>query len=261
MRIERINNNQIQVLFLAQDLADRNITVNDILTQQGGKTQDLFNEITQVLQREHDFFAGGSSLMFECRVAHNALCVIATRVDGQNGMLGGIPGQQNFGQIIGDLMTQMNGGGQFNHEMGPGNGMPNNGFISYHGQVPGNIPGGKPQKGHKSNCPKTRAAQNAPPAQAFEILSFPNFDMLAHAAAKIPDTFKGYSYVCKHDGKYFLVAESSAEEHYNVTGSMPYLCEYGTREPYSPVAAARLKERGEVVIVNDAVRKLKLYQG
>jgi len=252
MRVERLNDHQIQFILLPQDLADRDITINDIITQSGTKTQGLFQEITQLLQSEYNFYSMGTSLVFEARMAHDSLCIVVTKMDQEHSV-----GGQNIQSIIGDFMTQLNSG-QFSHEMLP---PPPQDDMNNVPHRPQRRPRPRTGQGDAIGGRKPQARQEH--ERDCDILSFPDFDMLAMAATKIPDRYMGYSYVCKKEGKYFLIMEYSegAGDSYSVTRYMPKLCEYGTKVPSSPIAQYQLKECGEVIIANDAIQKLKLYHG
>ncbi|MCL2364108.1 MAG: adaptor protein MecA [Defluviitaleaceae bacterium] len=64
MRIERLNDTQMRIILLTDDLAARNIHINE-LKQNSDKTRQLFHEIMQVVQEDGDFRA--TQLMMEAR--------------------------------------------------------------------------------------------------------------------------------------------------------------------------------------------------
>jgi len=243
---------------MAQDLADRNINVHDILTRSANKTQGLFQEITQLLHGEYEFATVGTPLVFEAKMAHDTLSILVTKVEAQgdmygqvnNGQYSGIDGLAGFQNIVNNMMAQLgnNGYGQDGfmfatmHPSGVNNGNGQN-------QVPQPGGGQKPQTLRKK------------PESGYTVFSFVNFDMAAAAASCIPEFYKGRSHVYKVEGKHHLVLQNIGTADYSTKKFENKLCEFGQKQPTSPITYRQLLEHGELVIAEDAVCKLKVYHG
>ena len=80
MRIERISNTQLKFVLMTDDLAERDIKINE-LSYTSDKTQQLFREIMTLVQHEQEFTEGETPLMFEAmRVGVDSLVVVVTKI-------------------------------------------------------------------------------------------------------------------------------------------------------------------------------------
>lgn len=82
MRIERISDKQMKFVLMADDLRERDICIGD-LSYGSEKTQQLFREITGIVQEEDGFAQGETPLMLEAmKQGLDSLIVIVTKIDG-----------------------------------------------------------------------------------------------------------------------------------------------------------------------------------
>ena len=257
MKVEKINDNQVRFEFVAQDLAERNINISDIVTQSATTTQGLFREITSILHEEYDFAAIGTPLVFEATMYNDTLSVLVTKMAGNDeyGEYNENPGMPNFKNIIGDIMTQMKNSGynQDGLEFVSANIHPIGGFQS------GNIP----HRGWAQGNIKARANKKNQdkPESGYAVFSFENFDMLAAAASSIPEAYYGRSHVYKLEGKYHLILQNVGNSSYSTKRFESQLCEWGQKKATSLITYNQMLEHGEAIIAEEAICKLKAYHG
>lgn len=232
MKIEKINDNQIRFIFMPQDLADRNININDFVAHPPNGSHGLFQEITSILQSDYSFAPIGTPLMFEATMSNDSLCVTVTRMNPD--AMGG------FQNMLGGMMSQIN------PQMHTGQ----NGFVQTH--IP-NAPQSQINPKKKTTSPKSL------PPREYILYSFDNLDILATVASRIGSNFLGGSHVYKMEGKYNLLLQITGMGDIMVKKLEGLLCEFGKRELSGPIARNKMLEHGEVIIAEDAVRKLKLY--
>ena len=230
MKIEKINDNQIRFIFMPQDLADRNIDINDFVAHPPNGSHGLFQEITGILQSDYGFAPIGTPLMFEATMSNDSLCVTVTRMNPD--AMGG------FQNMLGGMMSQIN------PQMLAGH----NGFVQTH------IPNAQQPQAN----PKKKAAKSLPPRD-YILYSFDNLDILAMVASRIGSNFLGGSHVYKIEGKYHMLLQITGMSDIMIRKLEGLLCEFGKRELSGPIARNKMLEHGEVIIAEDAVRKLKLY--
>ena len=238
MKVERLNENQIRFIFMPQDLADRNININDFVTRPPSGSHGLFQEITSLLQTEYGFATIGTPLMFEATMTNDTLSVTVTRVNPADGMGG-------FQNMLGGIMSQINPNMLAGH----------NGFVQAH------IPNASPNMPHQQAVPPVnpQQMQHRPAEKGYILYSFDSLDMLASVASRIGNNFTGDSHVYKMEGRYYLLLKISNVGDYIVKKIESMLCDFGKKELSGPIAYNQMMERGEVIIAEDAVRKLKLY--
>ena len=241
MKVERLNDNQIRFIFMQQDLADRNININDFVSRPPSGSHGLFQEITGLLQSEYGFATIGTPLMFEATMSNDSLWVTVTKMnpaDGMNGL------QNMMGGIMSHLNPQMLAGNQ--------------GFVQAH------IPNTPPNMPHQQGAPTgnqqhRRQKQKPPPKKDYVLYSFDNFDIMAMVASRIGSNFNGDSHVYKMEGRYYLLLKTTELDNIIVKKLESLLCDFGKKELSGPIAYNQMMERGEVIIAEDAVRKLKMY--
>lgn len=241
MKVEQISDTQIRFVFLAQDLEERNINVNDILTRSVDKTQGLFAEITECLQRDFAFFTADSSLMFEATMSQNTLSVLVTKMPGCPHNIAGLPPNSigGYQQLASEIMTELQKKG-YNV----------NGKRSPHQQSPK----------HEQPAPESSTAtQPKRISIGVSVFSFANFDILAEAANRVPDSYSGSSKVYKMDGKLHLILQNKGNGSFSTRKFARVLCEFGERQPSSLLLQNRMMEHGDVLIADDAINKLKIY--
>ena len=236
MKVEMINQNQMRVVFKAQDLKDRNINTSDMFSQNNNKVQELFREITAVLQDEYDFTTFGTPLMFEATMTQGIFSVVVTRVAGSD--------ENNEEDIVDTKESLMN---DFYNLMKH---MPMSGGITMADLEQDYVAPPKPKRNIK------RAKR---PSGEYVVFSFKNIDETATAASFVEDSYIGSSRLFKMNGKYMLLLQNRGHDVQSTKRFEKKLGEFGQRETTSQITLSQMKERGEVVIANDAVRKLKDY--
>jgi len=253
VKVEKINENQIRFEFMAQDLAERNISISDIVTHSATTTQGLFREITGILHEEYGFATIGTPLVFEATMSHDTLSVLVTKVAGNeyNGYNENM-GMPNFQNIIGDIMSQMknNGYSQDGFEFASANIHPGSGFSNRN----------MPRKGRPGSNNKVHHNRKKPESGC-SVFSFESFDMLAAAASHIPEKYKGRSHVYKLEGKYHLILQNIGNSGYSTKNFESQIGEFGQKQATSPITYNRMLEHGEVIIAEEAICKLKAYHG
>jgi negative regulator of genetic competence, sporulation and motility len=250
MRVERISNTQIRFIFMAQDLAERDININDFLTHTTNKTHVLFQEITSMLQDEYEFAAVGTPLIFEASMTHDSLSVLVTKIgENSKNSESGITGFQN---IINDLMSKFgqNDLGDNNLELVSASLYPNSIYKS--GKIPAHM---RPNGNVKPRVHKKKPN----PESGYTVFAFDNFDTLAAAAARVNENYKGRSHVYKLNGKFNLVLQNFGIADYSTKKFETQLSEFGQKQAASPLIYNKMLEHGEVIIAEDAICKLKEY--
>jgi len=250
MKIERMNHNQMKVVFMANDLAERDINITDIITRSPEKTQGLFHEITAVLQNDYNFAAVGTPLMFEATMSHNILSIIVTKMAVHKP-----PGEEDLDELndpmdMGFTPPPLLDAGMHQHPSF------NSGVNSAH----------YPHTPHHANVPpgNMKPPQIKPrnkPESGYTMFAFDTFDILASAGARIHESYQGRSHVYKKDGKYYLLLQNLGTGNFSTGKFDSLLCEYGQRQATSPLSYNQMLERGEVIIAEYAISKLKLYCG
>ena len=256
MKVEKINENQIRFEFMAQDLAERNINISDIITPSANKTQGLFREITGILHEEYGFATIGTPLVFEATMSHDTLSVLVTKMAGNDeyGEYNENNGVPNFQNIISDIMSQMKNNG-YNQD-----GLE---FVSaniHHNPHGGFLNGNIPRKGRPGGNTKARPHRKKPNS-GYCVFSFENFDMLAAAASRIPENYKGRSHVYKREGKYYFILQNVGNSCYSTKNFEAQISEFGQKQITSLITYNQMLEHGEVIIAEEAICKLKAYQG
>jgi len=244
MQVEKLSNTQIRFLFTNDDLQARNINVQDMVTNASPNAGQLFQEITTYVQSDPDFFGANGSLMFEASFASdNSLSVLVTKLNPDTaGQYGNIQGM--MGGIAQSFANHMPNG--FNHNGQQYNAVPPQNWGNQHRH---------PHPQHRR--PKQHRSKVA--GSGYIMYAFDNFDIMAKAAAHVPSSYGGASHVCKLDGKYMLMLQNNTS--HNIGKFMAQLSEFGQKQPPNPLAVSQLQEHGEVVILNGAVEKLKVYNG
>ena len=80
MRMEKISDTQIKFILKTDDLAARDIKMNE-LSYGSDKAQQLFREIMHLVQDDEDFISGETPLMFEAmRVGVDSLVIVVTKM-------------------------------------------------------------------------------------------------------------------------------------------------------------------------------------
>lgn len=261
MKIEIISSTQVRFEFMAQDLAERNINIQDIITPTANKTQGLFQEITNILQDEYNFATIGTPLVFEATMTHDTLSVLVTKMadnhhngetdESHSGVNNLDAKKAHFHSVLEDIMSRLHRDSNGTLELVSAN--------MYDGQTGTNIPFNK-QAFEQS---KARQGQKQPqklmPDSGCTVFTFENYDTLAEAAFHVPDSYQGFSHVYKLNGKLHLVLENIDKECYHTKGFDVLLNEFGQKQPTCLITYNQMLEHGEVIIAENAVGKLKAY--
>ena len=251
MKVERISDNQIKFEFMAQDLAERDINITDIVNPSASKTHGLFREITGLLQSEYDFATIGTPLVFEATMSHDTLIVVVTKMGNNHGFNENydLPGFQN---LVSNFMSQLENNGYNTDGLD---------LLSASMQTHGNLPNKPaPCKGQPGGNAKPRVHKKRPES-GYAVYAFADFDMLAAAASRIPESYKGRSHVYKLRDKYQLILQNIGTGDYSAKKFAAQLSEFGQRQPTSQITYNQLMEHGEVIIAEEAISKLKIYHG
>ena len=227
MKIEKINDHQIQFILMPQDLIDRNISIRDIITRAPGKADVLFQEITSILATQFHFRMDATPLVFEARAESDTIYIVVTKLEHNMGM-------NNLSGVMGNVIAPTTGAF----------GMPEQGFATQH-------PLHKPEH-TKTDLKKILDSHYA-------VFSFRDIDTLAEAASQISGYYMGRSKVYSIEGKYCLLLHSVDIKSTMARRIEGILGEYGNFEGSNKIIYSQVLECGKVIIVEDAVRKLKSY--
>lgn len=94
---------------------------------------------------------------------------------------------------------------------------------------------------------------------SYSIFSFGNIDLMAAGVSRLPQYFSGTSQVHKMDGRYFLLIINETQDT-KTTGELEaVLYEYGEKHVSNIISHQYLLERGDVVIEENAVDKLRAF--
>lgn len=216
MKIEKINEHQIKFELLPQDLADRNISMDDIMTQNPMKVDTLFKEITGILFKDYQFYGVGTPLVFEAKMTHDTVSILVTRVGGNM-----------------DKVESMGGMSQFLSNMMASN-----------------------MQGQKSPTAPPVPKKNNP---NYGVFVFQDIDALAKAASHVGNAYLGRSRVCKFEGKVYLLLHNVGTLNLITPKVHSVLKEFAQKEFMCELVHAQILEKGQVLIPEDAIRKLKKY--
>jgi adapter protein MecA 1/2 len=103
--------------------------------------------------------------------------------------------------------------------------------------------------------------EEAPEEDSVSVFSFDTLDMMAEAAARLAGQFEGVSRAYKMDGRFYLVLVNETEDGRTTDDLESVMHEYGQKHISSPISRQYISERGETLILEDAVAKLKRMVG
>ncbi|MCL2216046.1 MAG: adaptor protein MecA [Defluviitaleaceae bacterium] len=96
---------------------------------------------------------------------------------------------------------------------------------------------------------------------SYVIFSFENIDTMAAGASRLSFHFAGGSQSYKLNDRYFLLLKNETEDN-QTTGELEnILHEFGLKHVSNLISCQYLVERGEVIIAENAVDKLRMYYG
>jgi len=216
MKIEKISSTQMKFVLMTDDLAERDIKINE-LSYASDKTQQLFREIMHLVQDEGEFVAENTPLMFEAmRVGVDSLVVVVTKIN-ENA----IHGMENEPRL--NLIPAARQECRF-------------------------------KKGNLINQPEPNADETS-----YAIFSFDDIDIMAAGASRLPINFSGDSQAHKLEGRYFLLLKNETEDNQTTGELESILYEYGQKHISNVISRQYLIERGEIIIAENAVDKLRSY--
>ncbi|MCL2197529.1 MAG: adaptor protein MecA [Defluviitaleaceae bacterium] len=97
--------------------------------------------------------------------------------------------------------------------------------------------------------------------ESHSIFSFDSFDMMAAGAVRLPEHFEGTSQVHKMEKTYYLVITNETKDLKTTAELEAVLYEYGQKHVSNSISRQYILERGEVIIAENAVDKLRMYHG
>jgi len=118
-----------------------------------------------------------------------------------------------------------------------------------------------PQAKNECRFNKNGIIEDSPPQSedSYSVFSFEDIEIMAAAAARLCTHFRGHSQAYKMDGRYFLLMQNETED-LHTTGEMEaVLYEFGQKHVSNAISHNYLTERGELIIHEDAVYKLRKY--
>ena len=207
MRIERLNDTQMRIILMTDDLAARDIHINE-LKPNSDKTRQLFQEIMQVVQEDGDFQS--TQLMMEARWEGDGKVVVTVTK-----LISHESGDDDF-----DLCPAARSIARFKRAP----------YIE---------------------------SEDGDEQESHSIFSFVDMDMAASAAACLD--FAGSSRLYKLEGRFYLWLLNETEDERTTPELETPLYEFGQKHQSSSLSQQYLEERGEVILAEAAVEKLRLY--
>ncbi|MCL2577527.1 MAG: adaptor protein MecA [Defluviitaleaceae bacterium] len=119
------------------------------------------------------------------------------------------------------------------------------------------IPAARQECRFKKSSPIKQAEQAN--EDSYSIFSFDNLDLLAAATIRLPQNFAGTSQVHKMDGRLFLIITNETEDTSTTAELEAILYEYGQKHISNRLSHQYLIERGDILIAENAVDKLRMY--
>ena len=117
----------------------------------------------------------------------------------------------------------------------------------------------------RQGCKFKKGTFIAPPEEqnidenSYAVFSFDDIDIMAAGAMRLPMNFSGDSQAYKLDDRYFLLLKNETEDN-QTTGELEIiLYEYGQKHVSNVMSRQYLVERGEIIIAEEAVEKLRRY--
>ena len=95
--------------------------------------------------------------------------------------------------------------------------------------------------------------------ESHSVFSFENIDIMAAGISRLNENFAGDSQVRKMDNRYFLLLTNETPDTQTTAELEAVLYEYGQKHVSNAISFKYLQERGELIIEEDAVDKLKMY--
>lgn len=95
---------------------------------------------------------------------------------------------------------------------------------------------------------------------SYSVFSFDDMDIMAAAACRLPEWFFGESMAYRLDGREYLVLRNATPGKTTTAELESVLFDYGRKHISSPLSHKYLAERGQTLIAERAVHKLKTYR-
>lgn len=262
MLVERISDDKIKFVLSEDDLQQRNISIEDLITQTPDVTHPLFQEITQKLYSDYGFSSIGTPLVFQATVTNGSITILVSRVTKKNGTsIGGIVPNLETSDFMIDSLLPRSRRNKPEHNDDDGlddivNAVMGKNFGKKKFAQAKNIDG-VPLCEINARKKRVYAARNKVVNER-AVFSFKCFDDMA-GVTKYLTTIRIYdSHAYKMNGQYYLVIFPLG-----TIDVIPYLDEllgeFGERHSENPLIDNILKECGEVIIANDAIDKLREY--
>ena len=217
MEIEKINENQIKFMLNKSDLEERDIRISD-LSYGSEKSQELFQEIMEEAVLHCDFRAEGHvPLVVEAvPMGNDCLMIIVTKTNGR--------GTHDARY---DLMPRTRNEGK---------------FI---------------EKELVADNSLATADTTTDTTHGLAIYVFDSLDIVANAAARAKSVFSGASLLYKNANRFYLVLHFAANASKDTEQLTDYaLNDFGQKHNSSVMTKTYLAEHGELLIPDEAVKKL-----
>jgi adapter protein MecA 1/2 len=114
----------------------------------------------------------------------------------------------------------------------------------------------------RRDCRFKKRGQIRQPQQdddSYCVFSFDDIELMAAAAVRLPRHFTGTSQVYKMENHYFLILMNETEDVSTTEELEAILYEYGQKHVSNALSHQYLLERGEIIITENAVAKLRMY--
>lgn len=245
MKIERINENQIRCTLTSFDLNARNINIIE-LAYGTEKARNLFREMIQRASSEVGFEAEDIPLMVEAiPLSSESIMLVITKIEDPEEL------DTRFARFSPSAPEEAN----------PAlSGLPDE-FLEGAGDI------GRLMAGHMSDAPdhgptseETESGSDKPVGKPIRIFLFDSLDRTAEAAKVAADicTAANALYKKPHTRQYYLVLNRGAADDRDFSRVCNILAEYGSKFSGDHASEAYFKEHYEVVIGENALKKLQL---
>lgn len=233
MKIEVISDSQIKFILNQSDLTERNIKLTE-LSYGSEKIQELFHEMLEEATAQYGVDFSNRPLMIEAiPVSLNSIMIIVTKVTESSDLMSKL---ESYASPLADFIKSrlQNIGSKPN-------------FDSFEDLLDMHLE----QPGHEEIKKETSIDHIA--------YTFGSLDVLTRASLLVDNLFLGESQLYKKDGLYYLlldVKDYVAKDQLRISF---VLGEFGNRISASYLTKYMLEEHGEVILANNAIKKLTMF--
>ncbi len=269
MKIEKISENQIKCTLTKTELEARKLKISE-LAYGTLKTQQLLRDLMQQAAQEIGFHAENYPLMIEAIPSSgDTLILIVTKVEKKDGSSAS---DTDFPSEIEDEYLDDMEDIEVDDEDEAEQQREATSLIEMFHQVRDkldSIANGKDYipltdiiaAANKSKADAKLAREEAE-RNKFRIFSFDNLEILLQAAILLGNCYHGHSqlYKSKELNRYYLIMDKSSHTDSAFNTFCNTMSEFGTPESSTPVSEAYYKEHLQLIIQEDALKKLLLIQ-